>query len=229
MPPSGGFGGSSLGHPETVACATCQHFAERRGERPDGWCTRYGAEAWARVQFHCDGHVETSPQAAAGESRRRKIERELAEHPEKRVAFDVIDAPIQESATAATATPATNATNTPRGGLGVANVAAVAVAAEPAPSAPALPEAVWDPPDEVTAAREARQARVEAKLLAHPELRRAFDVVDAPLTFGPGEPVSVVLAVRCGEQILSGEVLVPRERWDLRAFLAVMEAPELQQ
>jgi hypothetical protein len=45
----------------------------------------------------------------------------------------------------------------------------------------------------------------------------------------PGEPVSVVLAVRHGDQILSGEVLVPRERWDLEAFLSVMEGPEQQQ
>lgn len=86
-----------------------------------------------------------------------------------------------------------------------------------------------EPADPAVRARIERQARVEAKLLAHPELQRAFDVADAPLTAGPAEPISVVLAVRCGEQILSGEVLVPRERWDLKSFLAVMEAPELQQ
>jgi hypothetical protein len=66
-------------------------------------------------------------------------------------------------------------------------------------------------------------------LRAHPERKRAFDVADAPLKAGPGAPVSVVVAVRHGEQILSGELHIPRERWDLAAFIALMESPERQQ
>jgi len=104
------------------------------------------------------------------------------------------------------ATTATTATD-------VAKVAAVAVAA--------------GSPDGIV--REARQAKVEAQLRAHPELNRAFDVAEAPLAGSPGEPVSVVIAVRHGDQILSGEVHIPRERWDLAAFLAVMDSPEGQQ
>jgi hypothetical protein len=85
---------------------------------------------------------------------------------------------------------------------------------------------LWELEDEALRAREDRQAKVEHHLQDHPELRRAFDVAYAPLKAGPGEPVSVMVAVRHGAQILSGEVLVPRDRWDLLAFLAVMEAPE---
>ena len=82
---------------------------------------------------------------------------------------------------------------------------------------------------DTAARREARQAKVEAVLLAHPEQQRAFDVVDAPLKAGSGAPVSVVLAVRHGEQILSGELRIPRERWHLAAFVALMESPERPQ
>lgn len=121
----------------------------------------------------------------------------------------------------ATATPANTATNqlpkTPR----VANVAAVAVAADAHP--------VVSYREEVAATREVRQAKVEAELLAHPERKRSFDVVEAPLNACPSAPVSVVLAVRHGEQILSGEVHIPRERWDFAAFIALMESPERQQ
>jgi hypothetical protein len=83
--------------------------------------------------------------------------------------------------------------------------------------------------DEASATRKARQAKVERELRAHPERKRAFDVADAPLKAAPGEPVSVVLAVRHGEQILSGELRIPRERWDLVAFVALMESPERPQ
>jgi hypothetical protein len=48
--------------------------------------------------------------------------------------------------------------------------------------------------DEVGVTREARQAKVEQELWAHPERKRAFDVADAPLKAGPGDPVSVMLA-----------------------------------
>jgi hypothetical protein len=76
---------------------------------------------------------------------------------------------------------------------------------------------------------EARRARVERQLVAHPEQRRAFDVADVPLTAGPGEPVSVVLAVRHGEQILSGELHIPRERWDPALFLHTIDPTEKAQ
>jgi len=70
---------------------------------------------------------------------------------------------------------------------------------------------------------EGRRARVERQLLARPELRRSFDVADTPLTASPGEPVSVVLAVRHGEHILSGELHSPRERWDMELFLRTLD------
>lgn len=70
---------------------------------------------------------------------------------------------------------------------------------------------------------------MEGELRAHPALRLAFDVADAPLQGGAGEPVSVVVAVRHGGEMVSGEVLVPRERWDLAAFVACLEAPERHQ
>ena len=38
--------------------------------------------------------------------------------------------------------------------------------------------------------------------------------------------MSVVVAVRHGDQILRGEVLVPRERWDVTIFVACLDAPE---
>jgi hypothetical protein len=127
----------------------------------------------------------------------------------------------QVSGTVATATPATTATDRPPKAPSVANVAAVAVAAA------ALP--VVSDRDETTAAREARQAKVEQELQAHPEQKRAFDVADAPLNAGAGASISVVLAVRHGEQILSGELHIPRERWDFTVFIALMESPERQQ
>jgi hypothetical protein len=34
-----------------------------------------------------------------------------------------------------------------------------------------------------------------------------------------------VLAVRHGEQILSGELRIPRERWDPRLFLHTIDPP----
>jgi hypothetical protein len=71
--------------------------------------------------------------------------------------------------------------------------------------------------------REARQVKVEAELRAHPDLRLVFDVADAPLSAGVNEPVSVVVAVRHGEHILSGELHIPRERWDMSLFLSTVD------
>ena len=42
------------------------------------------------------------------------------------------------------------------------------------------------------------------------------------------EPVSVMLAVRYGEDIISGELHIPRERWDADAFVTVMEGSKRQ-
>jgi hypothetical protein len=87
----------------------------------------------------------------------------------------------------------------------------------------------YEPADPAIRARSARQAKVEAVLRAHPEQQRAFDVADTPPQAEPGEPISVMVAIRHGEQILSGEVLVPRENRNVAAFVALMEAPEQPQ
>lgn len=71
--------------------------------------------------------------------------------------------------------------------------------------------------------RELRQTLVEAELLAQPEKRVAFDVIDAPLTAEPGKPISVMLAVRHGEHVLTGELRIPRQRWDLALFLLTVD------
>ena len=97
----------------------------------------------------------------------------------------------------------------------VAVVAAVAVTPAPADSA--------------VRTLEARRSRVAAELQRRPELRVAFDVDDPPGKSGAREPVSVVLAVRHGEQILSGEVHIPREPWSVAAFLAAVDTPERPQ
>jgi TubC N-terminal docking domain len=72
--------------------------------------------------------------------------------------------------------------------------------------------------------RTARQAKVEAELRACPQLRVAFDVVSVPLDAAPSTPVSIVVAVRHGAHILSGELHVPRERWDTVVFLRTVDA-----
>jgi hypothetical protein len=63
--------------------------------------------------------------------------------------------------------------------------------------------------NEAVRARNARQDKVERDLRAHPMDRYALDLAAVPLKAAPGAPVSVVLAVRHGEQILSGEILIP--------------------
>jgi hypothetical protein len=83
--------------------------------------------------------------------------------------------------------------------------------------------------DPAQRALEGRRAKVVAELRAHPELERTFDAVDVPLKAGPGEPVSVVLAVRHGTEILSGEVRIPRERWNPLVPLTVNPAEEKPQ
>ena len=121
--------------PRTVTCCACLHYSARPGASPDGFCRRFDVEAWAGVLFTCDG---------------------------------------------------------------------------------------FEAKDDAVRARESRQARAEGELRAHPDQRLAFDVVDAPLTAGPGATVSVVLAVRHGAQFLSGELHVPREQWNPALFLSTV-------
>ena len=62
---------------------------------------------------------------------------------------------------------------------------------------------------------------------AHPKLQVAFDIGGVPLipsaTPEIQRPVSVVLAVRHGEHILSGELYIRRERFDIALFLQAMD------
>jgi hypothetical protein len=59
-----------------------------------------------------------------------------------------------------------------------------------------------------------RRAKVERQLRAHPELRIWTDADNVPLRPEPGEPVSLVIAVRTRMGIVSGELLIPRDRFD---------------
>jgi TubC N-terminal docking domain len=73
---------------------------------------------------------------------------------------------------------------------------------------------------------EARRATVETALRSRPELRVAFDVADAPMRAESGAPVSVMLAVRHGEHILTGELHIPRQRWDMTLFVRTVDPGE---
>lgn len=77
--------------------------------------------------------------------------------------------------------------------------------------------------DALDTQRAKRQAKVEADLQANPDLRVAFDVADVPLNPGSGRMLSVVLATRHHEHILSGELHIPRERWDMSLFLRTVD------
>ena len=70
---------------------------------------------------------------------------------------------------------------------------------------------------------EVRRAKVEGRLLADKTLRVAFDVENVPLVAGPGEPVSVLLAVRTAQGVVSGALQIPRERWDPVLFAQTLE------
>jgi hypothetical protein len=82
------------------------------------------------------------------------------------------------------------------------------------------------PPRDKTAALEERTRKVEEHLHSHPELQQTFDVEGAPLKPEPGMPVSVVLAVRHGNQITSSEILIPRDCFDMALFLQPFDAAE---
>lgn len=71
---------------------------------------------------------------------------------------------------------------------------------------------------------EGRRRQVEERLRSQPALRRAFDIAGAPLTPEPGPPVSLVLAVRTDLGIVSGELHVPREKFDAVLIIQALEA-----
>jgi hypothetical protein len=68
---------------------------------------------------------------------------------------------------------------------------------------------------------ERRRQQVERELAEHSEKRVA---ADAPLRPEPGAPVSVVIACRTPAGIVSGELLVQRERFDAALFFRTLEA-----
>jgi hypothetical protein len=93
-------------------------------------------------------------------------------------------------------------------------------AARSTPAVRSTPTSSPTPPrDQAADAIEERRRRVEEHLRAHPEQQCTFDIVNAPMRPEPGEPVSVVRAVRQGDNIVSDEVLIPREQFDFALFL----------
>lgn len=76
--------------------------------------------------------------------------------------------------------------------------------------------------DELTAL-ERRRARVERELVEHPGQRAAIDAADSPLRPEAGKPVSVVVAIRTTAGIVSGELSVPRERFDAVLFFRTLQ------
>lgn len=72
-----------------------------------------------------------------------------------------------------------------------------------------------------------RRAEVVKALRAHPALRHAFDVVGASPAGPAAEPVSVMLGLRdCTGAIVTAEMRVPAERWDMAAFVAYWNAQD---
>jgi hypothetical protein len=83
----------------------------------------------------------------------------------------------------------------------------------------------WTPADPATRARERRRAALVARLEADPALRYSFDVANATPTAPAGGPVSVLLGLRMADgNIVTGELTVPAERWDMAAFIAYWAA-----
>lgn len=72
---------------------------------------------------------------------------------------------------------------------------------------------------------EARRQKVAAALRADGALRYAYDVQGASPNGAPSDPVSVALALRDrGGTIITGELTVPPEKWDMAAFIAYWDA-----
>ena len=83
----------------------------------------------------------------------------------------------------------------------------------------------WEPRDPVARELERRRTKVADWLRADPALRYAFDVADIPAAGRPAGPVSVMLGLRDQDgRIITGELLVPADKWDMAAFLAYWEA-----
>lgn len=62
-------------------------------------------------------------------------------------------------------------------------------------------------------------------LRADPALRYAYDVQNASPAGPASGPVSVLLGMRTAAgQIVTGEFMVPAERWDMAAFFAHWDA-----
>jgi hypothetical protein len=77
---------------------------------------------------------------------------------------------------------------------------------------------------------EARAYRCVCQLEAQPAARYGWDVQGAGFLQGEsGPPVSVVLGIRTPGGIATGELQVPRERWDMAAFVAHLEAQGVQE
>jgi hypothetical protein len=72
---------------------------------------------------------------------------------------------------------------------------------------------------------EQRRASVANRLRSDPTLRYAFDVIDIPPAGLPAKPVSIMLGLRDREgRIVTGELMVPADKWDMPAFLAYWDA-----
>lgn len=70
---------------------------------------------------------------------------------------------------------------------------------------------------------ERRRAYVKRELQEHGELRVSTHVQDAPLRPEPGQPISVMVAVRTTDGIVSAEYSIPRERFDIVLFTKMLE------
>jgi hypothetical protein len=83
----------------------------------------------------------------------------------------------------------------------------------------------WMPTDPNARAFEQRRADVVARLDATPALRYAFNVQGATPRGAALSEVSVMLGMRDAEgRIVTGELRVPADRWDMAAFLAYWDA-----
>jgi hypothetical protein len=72
---------------------------------------------------------------------------------------------------------------------------------------------------------EARRKNVSDLLRADPALKYAYDVIGIPPKGPAAGPVSVVLAFRdTAGVIVTGDLAVPADRWDMAAFVAYWDA-----
>jgi hypothetical protein len=79
----------------------------------------------------------------------------------------------------------------------------------------------WESRDPAARELERRRASVADRLRADLALRYAFDVTDVPPAGRPAGPVSMMLGLRDRDgRIITGELQIPAEKWDMTAFLA---------